>query len=239
MKSINKHYKDISPLDRFKLCVAAKERDDEIDFNRLIDTCPYEPYSYRKRDTRFIAIRDKAQEIANFFMFAFVEQLLYVIALERQLDAYLACDDVYCIGYAMGFIEAYERFGDNSFNDDSFVSEAKESFAENSLGIGERDRWTLEYEAFRHSVGRLKAVCKALDYFCAADGIEIDHILHFNRLAKVWIAQAKHYLDLPMPIDETGCKLHQRIFQHIWLGQMDVLEFTEKERQYLGQADSV
>ena len=112
----------------------------------------------------------------------------------------------------IGFIEAYERFSDDSFNDDSIVSTAKESFTQNSFGIGERDRWNPEYEAFRHSVGRLKAVYKALNDFCAAEEIEINHVLHFNGLAKVWIADAKRYLDLPMPIDETACKLTSAYF---------------------------
>jgi len=44
-------------------------------------------------------------------------------------------------------------------------------------------------------------------------------------------------ISTPAPIDEAACKLHRRIFQHIWLGQMDALELTEKERQYLGQTD--
>jgi len=237
MKSIYKHYGDISPLDRFKLCVAAEERDDEKEFSRLINSCPYEPYSYRKRDTAFTAIRGRAEEIANFFTFAFVEQLLYVTVLERQLDAYFACDEVYCIGYAIGFIEALERFGDDSFNDDTIVNTAKESFAENLLGIGQRNRWNLEYEAFRDSVGRLKAVYDALGDFCAGEEIEIDHVLHFNCLAKVWIADAKRYLELPVRGNETACKLHQRIFHHIWRGRMDELELPEKESQNLGQTD--
>lgn len=42
-----------------------------------------------------------------------------------------------------------------------------------------------------------------------------------------------------MPIDETASNLHQRIFKHIWDGQMDAPELTEKERQYLSQADDV
>jgi hypothetical protein len=62
-------------------------------------------------------------------------------------------------GFAAGFSEAVERFCDDSVNDDIVLNAAKESFAENSLGVGERNRRKVEYDEFRMCVVRLKAIC--------------------------------------------------------------------------------
>ena len=112
-----------------------------------------------------------------------------------------------------------------------------EAFTDNSLGIGEPDRWKAECETIKERIGELKAMYGALQKFCDEAGLEMGDILCWNAEIQRTIVRAKGYLETPVAVDETFLDALYRGFRSVWTGIPEKYPnpYTEEELERYGR----
>lgn len=108
---------------------------------------------------------------------------------------------------------------------------------DNSLGIGEPDRWKEECAIIKERISELKAMYGALKKFCDEAGLEMGDILCWNAEIKHTIMLAKGYLETPVAVDETFLDALYRGFRSVWAGTAEEYldPFTEEELERYGR----
>jgi hypothetical protein len=218
LKSLHTYYGHLDALDSYKLFARAKDRDDEGEINRLLNTCPFEKDFYRVRDRNFIQFYERSQRLCAVFTEWFTVALYNVALLTLQLDCYASLDIAHACAFVTGFLESYDRLLEKELDTTTITDEVMEAFKDNSLGIGEPDRWKEECDTLKERTGELKAIYGAMCKFCDETGLEMGDILCWNSGIKRTIMFAKGYLETPIEVDETFLDALHRGFRSVWTG---------------------
>jgi len=237
LKSLQMHYGHLDALDRYKLFARAKERDDEEEVNRLFNTCPFEEDVYRVRDRDFIHLYERSQHICAIFTEWLTVALYGVALLTLQLDCYMSLDVAHACAFVTGFLEGYDRLLEKELDTTTITDKVMEAFKDNSLGIGEQDRWEEECDTIKERIGELKAIYGAMRKFCDEVGLEMGDILCWNAEIKRTIMLAKGYLETPVEVDEAFLEALHRGFRSVWTGNPEEYPdpYTKREIERYGR----
>jgi hypothetical protein len=237
LKPLYKHYARLDALERYRLFARAKARDDEEEIDRLFNTCPFEEGAYRVPDRNFIRFYERSQHLCAVFTQWFTEALYKVALLTLQLDCYMSLDIAHTRAFVTEFLEGYDRVLEEKQDTTTITDEAVEAFKDNSLGIGEPNRWKAKCETIKERIGELKAMYGALRKFCDEAGLEMSDILCWNAEIKRTIMRAKGFFETPVAADEKFLDALHRGFRSVWTDNPKEYPdpFTEEELERYGR----